>query len=231
MGILQTKSNQSSLYKAIEQVERAFSITLGEEQKERLYAYFSLLNQWNKSINLTGIKDPKLLVYKHLGDSLLFDKIIPKDVVSLLDIGTGAGIPGLLLKILRPELKVVLAEYVKKKCSFLRYAISILGLSDIVVEEKKIGPDNPPIKIDECCDGYEVIVSLAAGSLKWLLEISSPFLSSSGEIIALKGPSVYKELPSAKQTALSMGLNMELDELTLPILKHKRVAVIFRKAT
>ncbi len=231
MVTLQTNNCQTSLHKAIEQVEESFSVSFDKgDKKEKLLLYFSLLYQWNKSINLTGIKEPELLVYKHLGDTLLFDKLISPDVSNLLDIGTGAGIPGLLLKILRPNLNVVLAEAIKKKCSFLRYVASLLRLKDIFIDEKRISPPDPPTTVLQRQDhGFDTITSLAAGSLRWLIDTSLPFLSSGGQIVTLKGPSIKKELHLLRQMAGSKGVLIKSEELTLPILEHKRVALIIEK--
>ena len=223
MEILQKNKSQSSLHEAIEQIKRAFSRPFDPDQQERLLLYFSLLHQWNKSINLTGIKEPELLVYKHLGDTLLFDRAIPPKASNLLDIGTGAGIPGLLLKILRPNLNVVLAEAVKKKCSFLRYVISVLDLSDIHIEEKRLEANKPPEHMP--APGFDVIVSQAAGSLKWLLNLSLPLLKQKGTIIAIKGPAVADELSELEENVKQLGLSVKVAKDRLPILDHTRMII------
>ena len=223
MEILRKNKSQLSLHEAIGRIERAFLRPIEPGQKEKLLLYFSLLHQWNKSINLTGIKEQEHLVYKHLGDTLLFDKAIPSKVSNLLDIGTGAGIPGLLLKILRPNLNVVLAEAVKKKCSFLRYAISVLDLPKIHIEEKRLEANKPPEHMP--AHGFDVIVSQAAGSLKWLFNLSFPILKQQGAIIALKGPAVADELSSVKEYAQKLEFSIKAEKDRLPILDHTRMII------
>jgi len=214
---------------AIDEVSRAFGRTLDQGQKKGLLLYFSNLHQWNRSINLTGIKDDRELVYKHLGDTLILDTALDKECKTLLDIGTGAGIPGLIMKILRPDLYVVLAEALKKKCSFLRYMASVLNFrKGLYIEEKKLGPSDPPENMPST--GFDAIVSQATGSLSWLVDLSEGFLARHGNIFALKGPKVQKELPEAEKVAREKGLEIEMKEYTLPILGHERVLVIFKRA-
>ncbi len=208
---------------------KAFGRDTDNVQKDRLLAYFSTLHKWNQSINLTGIKEEKELVYKHLGDTLLLDRLLDKKYKSLLDIGTGAGIPGLIMKILRPQLHVVLAEAVKKKCSFLRYVASILKLpGDLFIEEKKITPSNPPEGMPP--GGFDAVVSQATGSLSWLLDVSDGLCARHGIILALKGPRAQKELKEAEEKLSKMGLKAETKSYTLPILGHERVLVLMKRA-
>ncbi len=212
---------------AIEAVQKAFGLSFGQRKKQQLLQYFINLNKWNKSINLTGIKDETALVYKHLGDSLLLERYLKREQKSMLDIGTGPGVPGLVIKIVRPELYIVLAEAVRKKCSFLRYISSILKPSDLFIEEKRIGPESPPMNMPQ--GGFDVITSQATGSLKWLLQISRPFLSKTGEIIGLKGPSVSTEMEEVKQLAEKANFLVRLEKREVPLLGHQRAVVIFKR--
>jgi len=224
---LQTNKSSQRLSEALETVQTAFGLSLGQHKKQQLLQYFINLHRWNKSINLTGIRDDRTLVYKHLGDSLVLGQYLKKEQKSLLDIGTGPGVPGLVIKIVRPDLYVVLAEAVRKKCSFLRYISSILRPSDLFIEEKRIGPESPPLNIPE--GGFDVITSQATGSLKWLFQIARPFLSKAGEIIALKGPSVKVEMEEAKLLAEKEGFFIGIEENKVPILEHERAVVIFKR--
>ena len=225
METLQTRIKSQKLHEHIEKVLKAFKRDISQEKKGHLERYFLELSRWNEKINLTGIRDIEKLVLKHLGDTLLFEKYLPKNLSSLLDIGTGAGVPGLLLKILRPELEVFLAEAVKKKCSFLEFIIATLGLKDIHVINKRIngkGFSKMPPK------GLDVITSQATGSIQWLFELSKPLLSEKGIILTLKGPSFKEEL---KDKEISFGsFRLKSFEERLPLLNHQRVMVVIERS-
>ena len=169
------------------------------------------------------------MVEKHLGDTLLLLRHMPEGAGSVMDVGTGPGVPGLILKILEPGLSMTLVESVKKKCSFLRYVISRLGLFDVHVEQIRLSPDNPPASLPE--GGFDLIVSQAAGSLAWLLETAAPFLSENGCIVALKGPEINHELSELKKktdSAVKGGLDVEVKRDKLPSTGARRALVFMR---
>ncbi len=215
------------MLEAIRTVSRAFDFPLSSSQERNLLTYFSTLHDWNRSINLTGIREPDILVYKHLGDSLIFESFTDKAAGSLLDIGTGQGVPGLVLKIIRPDIHVVLAEAVKKKCSFLRYVSSLLRLTGIEVEEGRLEKGARPKGTPE--GGFDMVVSQAAGSLEWLLNLSAPLVSEKGKIASLKGPSVKKEINVIKEKARRLGFGVVAKEIVLPVLNHERIMVLFER--
>ncbi len=221
-------SFQKKLTNYIEQVLIAFDIEVEPETKERLVTYFLQLYLWNRSKNLTGIKDLDILIYKHLGDSLILLKHLDNHLETMLDIGTGQGVPGLIVKILRPNLKVVLAEASKKKCSFLKFVIALLRLKDIKVCEKRIDPKNPPCLFEN--SGFDVIVSQATGALSWLVDISHPFLKDGGKIISLKGPKGLYEVEELKKIFKKRGQMLIIDviEEHLPILDQKRLLIFIQ---
>jgi 16S rRNA (guanine527-N7)-methyltransferase len=170
----------------------AFEVECPPRARAQLELYFDHLQQWNRTVNLTGLKGREEMVRKHLSDSLLLFRHLPSGAGTLMDIGTGPGVPGLLIKILRPDLDVTLVEAVKKKCSFLRFVIARLGLDRVFVEQIRISPGHPPRSLPP--EGFNVIVSQAAGSLCWLWQTGGPFLAEDGVVIALKGPRVEEEL-------------------------------------
>ncbi len=216
------------MLEAIRTVSRAFDFPFNSRQERDLLTYFSTLHEWNRSINLTGIREPELLVYKHLGDSLIFESFTDEEAGSLLDIGTGPGVPGLVLKIIRPDLYVVLAEAVKKKCSFLRYVSSLLRLTGIEVEEERLEKGERPKDAPE--GGFDMVVSQAAGSLEWLLDLSAPLVSERGKVASLKGPSAKKEINIIKEKARRLGFGVVAKEIVLPVLNHERIMVLFERA-
>lgn len=116
-----------------------FGIKLDVDQVSALTSYYQELDRWNQKINLTAVRDAKEIAIKHFLDSLLFGQALDqRSDVSLLDVGSGAGFPGLPLKILVPELRVTLLEPNEKKTSFLRHVIGTLDLKDVSVVSKSL---------------------------------------------------------------------------------------------
>lgn len=227
---MQTNSFQKYLPEIIERVGRAASFPLDKRQSDRLAFYFSELLKWNRVTNLTGIKDMETLVIKHLGDTILLLKQIHSHtgtIKTILDIGTGAGIPGLILKLITPEFNMVLAEALKKKCSFLRFVVARLALKNIFVEEKSIGPANPPKHLPE--NGFDLIVSQATGSVRWFIETGIDFMAPSGSMVLLKGPAGESELKKNREFLKKKGLCYDLIRTRLPILRHQRLLISIRQ--
>jgi len=222
LEILQTNNSQK-LDEIISRIGLETGYILSPKVQQDLQLYFQELQAWNKKINLTGIKELGTLVQKHLGDTLLLLEHMPKGVHTVLDIGTGAGIPGILMKIIRPELYMVLAEGVKKKCSFLKFIIAKLGLKDVFVEQRLIGPQTPPRHLPAL--GFDLIVSQATGSLKWFVETALGFLAPEGSMIMLKGPSGWEEIKSCQFFLQQAGLSINTIETSLPIANHKRLLI------
>lgn len=114
----------------------ALGIRVEAEQSRQCLQYLDMLKSWNKTTNLTSITDDREIVTKHFVDSIATIKAVNFDQGSLLfDVGTGAGFPGLPIKIMRPDLRMVLIEPSKKKCSFLRYVVGLLRLTQIEIYE------------------------------------------------------------------------------------------------
>ncbi|MCP9469791.1 MAG: 16S rRNA (guanine(527)-N(7))-methyltransferase RsmG [Nitrospira sp.] len=124
----------SSLSTLLEQCSQEIGVPLRPEQVKQLLVYFDQLKTWSQSVNLTGIRDDREIIVKHFVDSLAYLSVEPiKKGAWLLDVGTGAGFPGVPLKIVRNDLHVTLVEPVKKKVSFLLSVIGILRLKQISV--------------------------------------------------------------------------------------------------
>ena len=157
-----------------------FGIKLDADQVSDLTSYYRELDRWNQKINLTAVRDTKEMVIKHFLDSLLFGQALERRRdVSLLDVGSGAGFPGLPLKILVPELRVTLLEPNEKKTSFLRHVIGTLDLKDISVVSKSLR--------DFCREpdprGRFSYVTTRAVAAEHVLPFSSALLGHYGRVI------------------------------------------------
>jgi len=219
--------NQLPIDKLIERLIEQAGVPPRREVIHQLKLYFEELQKWNKVTNLTAIDDPEELVLNFLGDTLTILKYIPKAALNMLDIGSGAGVPGLIVKVFRPDLKVVLVEATRKKVSFLKTVIVTLGLKGITAEHGRVGEAWVPKKRPE--GGFDVITARALTSLERLILIAAPLLSSRGMILAMKGPRGVAEARKAKSVIQKLGLNIEMAKATVPILRHERTIILVKK--
>jgi len=159
-------------------------IALSDRIIIKLENFASLLNEWNQVHNLTGAKTVDA-IYVNIIDSLYPLTFIEKPK-TLLDVGTGAGFPGLVLAIALPETEVVLAEPLKKRVSFLKYAAMDLGLENVIVEAKRVE------KIEHA--PFELITSRAVTNTKLLLDLTKDISDSRTEYLFYKGSRVFDEI-------------------------------------
>jgi 16S rRNA (guanine527-N7)-methyltransferase len=154
-----------------------YAISPNQEQIARIQDFIHLLLQWNRSVSLTSITQPLEIVGRHFGESMFASKFIPVENCRLVDIGTGAGFPGLALKIACPEIQVTLIESNKKKCVFLSEVIRKLGLSDVEVLAERFEQIRP-----ESIQA-NFIVSRAVGEFKEILRWSRKALARRGHLM------------------------------------------------
>ncbi len=160
---------------------KKLNINLTDNQLQQLEMYYNLLVEENKKYNLTSLTNKEDVYLKHFYDSLTITKIIDLNNESICDIGTGAGFPGLVLKIFFPNLKVTLLDSTQKKCNFLNLVIEKLNLKDIEVINDRA--ENYSKKVRE---KYDIVTSRAVAPLKHLLEYSIPLIKVKGYYIAMK---------------------------------------------
>ena len=168
----------------------------------RFEKYYELLLEWNEKINLTAITDPKGVAVKHFADSLsFFDYFTLPEGASVIDIGTGAGFPGVVLKIVRPDIKLTLLDSLNKRFLFLRELMSQLGLEAQFVQGRaeEYGQD---LNQREC---YDFAVSRAVAQLNTLCEYCLPFVRLSGTFVAFKGGSCEEEVEIARRAIQVLG--------------------------
>lgn len=207
---------------------RQLGLGLTEQQLGLFLRYRQELLDWNKSINLTAITDPGEVLLKHFLDSLSLLMVYDKLHARLLDIGTGAGFPGLPLKIVRPGWQVMLLEATGKKVRFLHHLLETLQLKDAVAVQGRA--EELAHKADYR-SSFDVVTARAVASLPVLLEYSAPFCRSGGLIILPKKGDLDEEVAEGKRAARQVGAVLKDDvAVTLPGLEDGRRLLVWEQA-
>lgn len=200
---------------------KKINIDITEKQLKNLERYYQLLVEENKKYNLTAITEEFDVYLKHFYDSITITKIVDLNNQYLLDIGTGAGFPGLVLKIMFPNLKIDLLDSTNKKCMFLQYVIDSLELTNIKVFNYRAEEYAKEVR-----EKYDIVTSRAVAPLKHLLEYSIPLLKVNGEFIALKS-NIDEETKNIKNYYQKLYLNQEkIIKFELP--KEKSLRTLYK---
>ena len=202
------------------------SISLNKEQYDQFYAYMLLLIEWNEKINLTAITEPKEIILKHFVDSLTIAKYI-EERKTIIDMGTGAGFPGIPLKIYRNDVKVVLADSLNKRIKFLNEVIEKLQLKNIETihcRAEELG------KNKEYREKFDYATSRAVANLSTLSEYLLPFVKLNGSGIFMKTMEIDEELENAKKAIKILGGRIEkVDKFEIPESDLGRSIIIVKK--
>ena len=169
-------------------------LELTTQQKDQLHTYFELLVEKNKVMNLTGITEENEVYEKHFYDSLLFSFDIDFSGKTLIDVGTGAGFPGLVLAICYPDLKVTLLEPLNKRCVFLSEVVTALGLQNVEIVNQRSEDYSKNNR-----EKFDYATARAVARLNILLELVMPLVKVNGTFIALKGRLGYEEVDESKR--------------------------------
>ena len=203
-------------------------ISLTEQQSEQLYEYYRLLVEWNSFMNLTGITEFSEVVQKHFVDSLSIVKVKNmNDVDNLIDVGTGAGFPGLPLKIVFPHLKVTLLDSLNKRIDFLNAVIEKTGLTGI---ETIHGRAEDFARNEKYREQYDMVVSRAVANLAVLSEYCIPYVKMDGYFIPYKSGEIEDELNESKKAIKILGgKTQKVVQFELPDTDIARSLVIIKK--
>jgi 16S rRNA (guanine527-N7)-methyltransferase len=203
----------------------AFGIHLDERDLEAFDLYLRELLKWNQKINLTAIRSEKGIVLKHFLDSLSAYPHLSKPS-SLLDIGSGAGFPGIPLKMVGPFLEVTLIDSVRKKVDFQRHIIRTLGLKGIEAVHGRVqGKD----VLQSMGGRFDFVISRAFSDLQTLLILSFPFLKKGGVVLAMKGEMDRAEIRSLSKIEGTRYQLQKTISLLLPGSTFKRSILLFEK--
>jgi len=212
----------------LDQAAREYGLQLTEEQIAAFTKYFEILVEWNEKINLTAITAPDDVAIKHMIDSLsCYDEAIFKKGASIIDVGTGAGFPGLPLKIFRPDLKLTLFDSLNKRILFLQAVADCLGISDInfIHSRAEDGGKNKQLR-----ESYDIAVSRAVARLNVLSEWCLPFVAVGGFFIALKGSQYSLEVDEAQGAIQRLGGEIaKIENIKLPGLDDIRAVIYIKK--
>lgn len=182
------------------------SIQLDCNKKNQFLRFYEILIEWNQFMNLTSITEYEEVVEKHFVDSLSIIKAVNlNEIKKIIDIGTGAGFPGIPLKIIYPHLKVTLLDSLNKRVNFLKAVIEELGLDDIEIIH---GRAEDYAKRKEYREKYDLCVSRAVANLSTLSEYCIPFVSVGGMFISYKSNEIDEELLKSKNAIKCLGGNI-----------------------
>lgn len=205
---------------------KQININIDDNQSEKFYKYMQLLLDWNEKINLTAITEPNEIIIKHFIDSITIEKYI-KSYSKVIDVGTGAGFPGIPLSILRNDINVTLMDSLNKRIKFL---------DEVILENKLNNVDTIHGRAEELARNkdfrgkFDVATSRAVASLNVLLEYMIPFLKVGGFCICMKGSNIEEEINNS-QKALKL-LNCSIEEIKnfdLPGSDYGRNIIIVKK--
>lgn len=217
---------RESFSKELIEKAKKVNIEIDDKKEEQFYNYMKLLLEWNEKINLTAITEQNDIILKHFIDSITINKYIEQSN-SIIDIGTGAGFPGIPLKIMNQNKKITLVDSLNKRINFLNEVckeISLENIQCIHARAEELASDL------EYRENYETVVSRAVARLNVLIEYMLPFVKKGGLCICMKGPNIDGELEEAKNAIKVLGGKFKsVESFFLPDSDIERNVIIIEK--
>ena len=217
---------QIDFYKKMKIEAEKHQINLNNQQLEYFYKYMNLLIEWNEKINLTTITEPKEIIIKHFIDSLTVLKYI-NGANTIVDVGTGAGFPGIPLAIANENINITLVDSLNKRINFLNEVTEELKLRNIETLHSRAEEFGKNKKYRE---SYDISISRAVARLNVLVEYLLPAIKLGGKCICMKGPDCKEEIEEAKKAIEILGGTIEtIEEFSLPGTDMQRTIIIINK--
>ncbi|QDR83086.1 16S rRNA (guanine(527)-N(7))-methyltransferase RsmG [Sporomusa termitida] len=210
------------------QASTEYGLALSDNQLTAMDSYYQLLVEWNKKINLTAITRPQDVAVKHMIDSLsCYRQDIFNTDTCIIDVGTGAGFPGIPLKIYRPDLKLTLMDSLNKRLLFLQAVTDRLELREVELVHARAEEGG---KGRQYREKFQIAVSRAVARLNILCELCLPFVRPGGWFIALKGAQYEEEVAEAARAIAILGGSIDrLEPVNLPGIADKRAVIYIKK--
>ena len=213
----------NEFYKKLKSYGEKINIEICEEESNKLYMYMNLMLEWNKKINLTSITDEEDIIIKHFVDSLSINKYLSKNK-NVMHVGTGAGFPGIPLKIFNEDIEFILVDSLNKRINFLEEVKQALNINKLELVHSRIEDLAKDIKYREKID---MVVSRAVANLSVLSEYMLPFVKIGGFCICMKGANIDDELENPKNAIKILGGKIEkVESLVLPGNLERNIIII-----
>lgn len=204
------------------------NVTLNDTQISQFEKYYQLLIEWNEKMNLTAITEPTEVAIKHFYDSITFlFRTDIKECGKVIDVGTGAGFPGIPLKIMRPDIQLTLLDSLNKRLIFLQEVCDNIGIdAEIIHKRAEEGGRDKNLR-----EKYDIATSRAVANMNTLSEYLMPFVKVKGKMVAMKGKNGAEELANAKGAIKTLnGEIVKCDEFLLPNGDERTIIVVNKKS-
>lgn len=228
------ESNNLTMKDWICTVAERLKLSFDNHQSEQFLQFISMIREWNDKINLTAILDDEGIAIRHLLDSLTLvqhlDRLTSKgpDALRLIDVGSGAGFPGIPLKLVRPGLEVVLLDSLRKRTAFLEAVVKSLGITGIKVLH---GRAEDAARLANLRERFDAATARAVAPLPVLCEYCLPFVRVGGVFLAMKGPIANEAVQSQQAIKKLGGELVDIHDFNLPGTDMKRTLLTIQKRT
>lgn len=212
--------------KNLNEYGKILNFEFSEKQQKQFFEYMNLLLEWNKKINLTAIIEPEEIILKHFIDSLTISKYIV-DNCSAVDVGTGAGFPGIPLLIYRQDIKVTLVDSLNKRLLFLKEVVEKLELKNVEIVHSRVEDFGKNVKYRE---KFDIATARAVANLSVLSEYLVPLVKIGGKCICMKGNNINEEIKNSKNAFKILGVEQEkIETFRLPNSEIERNIIVLNK--